>query len=155
MYRWSCSVAELPSIDSTIESFGYILTDINSDGCPELFWVRDDHTVLAVFTVYNNRVILLDAFWARYCCVVTDDGMLYTRASGGASIIEYEIKELSADATLTTKAGFSMYNDELTEYIDGEYVPIDNSRFDQLLIEYPFENSQRWLNTEIIPLFIS
>lgn len=124
-YRWSNMIVEMPTADSTQSSFGYILTDINDDNCPELFWVRDDHTVLAVFTVHDEQIVLLDAFWSRYVCVITDDGKLYTRSSGGADITDYELRDLSSDGVLITLSH--------TDYL--------------------FENSQRWLNTEITPLF--
>ncbi len=152
-YRWSNMIVEMPSPDSAIDSFGYILADINNDGTPELFWVRDDHSVLAVFTVFEDKIILLDAFWSRYPCVITDEGALYTMGSGGASVIDYNIRALSDSGMLTTKVGFSMYNENYSEFINGEMISVSRSRFDKLIIEYPFENSQRWLNTEITPLF--
>ncbi len=153
-YRWECMLIEMLAYDSEENRFGYIMTDINDDDMPELFWIRGDHTVLAVFTVQDGKIVLLDAFRTRYSCVITDDFMVYTQSSGGASIIDYEIRYLSDDAKLVKSAGFSMYNDEYSEYASGETVSIDRSRFDELLIEYPFENSRRWIDMEIMPLGI-
>ncbi len=152
-YRWSNMIVEMPYADSVKGSFGYILTDINGDSSPELFWVRDDHTVLAAFTVFNDRIIILDAFWSRYSCVITEEGYLFTMGSGGAAFTDFEIRELSADGALKTVAGFSAAGNEYSEFSDGEYISIDADRFDELTSEYPFENSQRWLETEITPIF--
>ena len=160
-YQWSCMIIEMPFgiTDATKEDFGYVLFDINNDEVPELFWVANDHTVLAVFTYYDNHVKLLDAFWPRYDCVITDDGSLYTNGSGGAWDNSFEIKSLTSDAEFATKVSFGMYTTttdadvKYYEWIYDEKVSISEERFNELLVEYPFEQSDMWMNTEIIDLF--
>lgn len=139
----------------TRESFGYILKDINADGNAELFWVREDHTILAVFTVRDNSPILLDAFYNRYSCVVTKDWQLYTQSTDGAVYTSFGIYNLSSDSVLicTMQFGTDGYSEETgTVYYkieDNERISISKSQFDELLNLYPFEHSQAWMETPV------
>lgn len=155
-YRWSNMLVEMDSWlgkEGTPEMFGYILKDINSDGINELFWVDEKNNILAIFTIVNGEAELLDAFWPRYAVVLTDSGELYTRGSGGASYVYYEIKKLKPNSSeLDTMVEFAVdgYDYETNtvnyyEVINGEKISITEERFDELLSQYPFTLTQNWL----------
>ena len=81
----SLCLAELPSTDGTTEAdYGYILYDLNGDGTPELFWVRADHSIVAVFTYYQNQLTFLDASWSRYYGFISPMGQLCYSGANGA-----------------------------------------------------------------------
>lgn len=151
-YRWSCMLVEMTSGRNEPEKrdFGYVLKDINKDGKPELFWVRQDHTILAVFTIKNDQVRLVDAFWTRYEGVVTDTGALYTIGSSGAASSEYRIREMTSDGSeATIVKEFGIDDNQYYEITDGEKVTVSEERFEELLTIYPFEKNTDW---EIVPM---
>ena len=94
--RWSNMIVEmtagLTGRDAT--SFGYFLMDVNGDLIPELFWVRQDFTILALFTVCDEAAVLLDAFSPGHTCVIADNGDFLTFSSGGAADFSYSIRRL-------------------------------------------------------------
>lgn len=142
----------------TQDSFGYILLDINNDAFPELFWVREDHSILAVFTVADGEVSLLDAFWNRYVCVITPDNRLYTRGSSGADITAYAISRLSSKGKLIPEFVWGTEHIDVSpgwhyyEIVDGEKTVIDEARHYALITEYPFNLSEAWRAKPIAPL---
>ncbi len=148
-YKWDNMIADMfGNIEApTVESFGYILKDLNGDGTRELIWVSSDYSVIfAVFTVRDGKPQLLDAFWSRYRCVVLDSGTLYTLGSGGADTFTYEKSEidLSEETGLKAIKQFGSENGNYYETVDGDSVTIDKARFDELLSEYPFEFGETW-----------
>ena len=81
--------------------FGYAIRDINEDGFPELFiLVRDDYsegdTVIAIFTIHENKTVLVDAFWSRKRCTVDMDGTIYINGSSGWDNSSSESYQLNA-----------------------------------------------------------
>ena len=131
-------------------SFGYILKDINGDSIPELFWVREDGVVLAVFAVRDKQPVLLDAFWPRYDCVITNKGELYTLAAGGAGYDNYDIRSLTSSGKLSVVKSFGSEGwsaetgVQYYELISGEKTSISESQFYALLQEYPFRHGSSW-----------
>lgn len=140
------------------DSFGYILKDINNDGVLELFWVNEDHFTLAVFTVKDGKAHLLDAFWPRYSCVVTDSGLLYTAGSGGASVTQFTIRELNENSEFNTLVQFGTDGvddnnlDVFYKVKDGTKNNITEKQFEELLSAYPFENGKTFEETPITPI---
>ena len=149
--------------DPSKDSFGYVISDINSDGTPELLWtVSDPNIIVAVFTVSLGRAQLVDAFWSRYRCNVTKDGQLLTMGSNGASYTVFSVKELEKNSTkLTTVAEFGTdfdvekQLDLYYEIIDGKTEYIDRDRFDELASQYPFENDVTIDKDTYYPLYDS
>lgn len=92
--------------NATTRSFGYTCFDINHDGQPELLWLREDRTLLAIFTLGSGKPYLVDAFSARYEAVITNEGLLYSHSSGGAAFNNYELSTLSVDGKLITEQSF-------------------------------------------------
>ena len=65
--------------------FGYAIKDINRDGSVELILLRADGTIVAVFTMHDQKPVLLDAFQNRYRCSLSDSGEIFTSGSNGAA----------------------------------------------------------------------
>lgn len=160
-YRWNNMLAEMVSglTDPTSKSFGYLLRDINGDGVQELFWVRCDGFILAVFTIYGQKVQIVDAHWQRYKTVVTEEGELYTRSSSGAADTIFEIKKLGAnngELTLVKRFGTegveSSTGTVYYEVTEEKKIIVDEARFAQLLSIYSFEAGKDWEELSIIYL---
>lgn len=142
-YRWSNMIVEMTAglSEPNRDSFGQRLIDLNDDGFPELLWVRGDGSILAIFTMRQDKLLLVDAFWPRHKAVLTNAGYLYTKSSGGASQVHYVLCELASDARLSTITAFGIddsFSSLYYEMVDGEKVPIEEERFEELLTLYPF-----------------
>lgn len=154
-YEWGCMIIEAPMCikNQSLESFGYILRDLNNDGIEELILVREDHTILAIFTSNGGKAVLLDAYWPRHSCVILDAGEIYVRGSSGASFFEYGIHILEKNSkVLTNIKAFGMYDKVYYEVINKKEMVINQEMFDELQLNYPFELTQQWINTPILPL---
>ncbi len=150
--EWSNMLVEMPGYpaEMSMDSYGYILKDINGDGILELFFVRKDHTVLAVFTADEDEADLLDVFWSRYKCVITDKNEIYTLGSGGESHTDYSVKKLDFyDDDFTVIKSFGN-DDGYYETVNGKRESIDEKRFDELIREYPFENAKSWTDNAVV-----
>lgn len=148
--HWFCMIADMTDYIDTknIEQFGYILKDINKDSIDEMFWVDSCSNVLAIFTVEDNNAILLDAFWPKYKCVLTDDDYIYTCTIGGAKYNLYELKQMEKDCK-----SFNTYKsvgvepvkvngicvDEYYKIENGKKITISKNEYNQFLIDFPFK----------------
>ena len=143
-----------------LEDFGYILYDLNKDGTPELFWVRTDYSIVAVFTVKNGEAVLLDAFGTRYKGYVSEKGELYGWGSGGEQDQRCGVYRLTEEGQLENKCGFSagidFFGDPTKmiykEVTDSQTKEITAERFESLEKEYPREQSKTWTNLPILEL---
>lgn len=145
--------------EATVASYGYVLKDINNDTIPELFWVCGEldsiYSIRAIFTIAEGKAQLLDAFWSRYKCVITDEGELYTMGSGGAAYTEYELRVLdknSAHLTTTKEFGtdYDHENNLALYYVsEGEKEYISKDRFDELLTDNPYESGSEFLKSNV------
>lgn len=71
--------------DDRLKDFGYILYDLDGNKIPELFWVRKDYSIVAVFTYYKEELRILDMYWSRYRGNIADNGQYFTCVSDGAA----------------------------------------------------------------------
>lgn len=138
----------------SIADFGYFLEDINGDSIPELFWVRNDKTILAIFTICDDNVVLLDAFFARYPCVVTPQWGIYTLAGGG-TLNQWDIRLLSTEGRLETICSFGTEYSAVemgTQYFeikDGQKILVDEADYQELLESNPFEFGPEWNDLQL------
>lgn len=157
---WSNMLAEMTNGGQylTRESYGYILQDINGDNFPELFWVRADHHVLAIFTVFEKKLYMLDAFWPKYDCFMIESGKVHIVSTGGAECNHYEIRRMEANssALIFVKEFGTDGRDETNSVIrfevteSGERIQITEDRLEELLSMYPFyQMGDHWKNTRI------
>ena len=155
--RWDTMIVELPNSSEAedINYYGYILYDLNADNTPELFLVRADHSIAAIFTYYNEQIVLLDAFWSRSRACITQDGRLFTNGSNGAADNHYYFKSLTNNGQLVRTYGFfsqSVYADnsvEFFEFNEGDITPISQEEYVNFYSTYPFEQSEFWLNIPV------
>ena len=159
-YHWSCMVIEMVGYPAETgpEQFGYILYDVDDNGTPELFFVGREKNVLAIFTYRNGYVILLDAFWSRYRCLVTETGDFYCWGSSGAADNVCEIYTISPASTWTICRSFGSESDwennrvNYFELEDGVRREITEARYLELCEEYGYTVSEYWLSQTIHPL---
>ena len=152
-YHFSCMLIDLPDYASDSPSdYGYVTEDINNDGITELFWTnsRKDF-IYAVFTVKNEKAVMLDAFWPRYRCNVYN-GMIITSGSGGAEITEYSAMKIDcAEAgCLDIVSTFGTDNGSYYSKTDGIETVIDETEYNFLTEKYPFEFDNTGLKNEVV-----
>ena len=138
--------------------YGYILKDINDDGISEMFWVRDDYTLLATFTIVEGKAITIGAYSAKNKAIILDTGEIYQFDVGGADIGEHTIFKLSSDSNklCIVKAIGNYHNEFYYEIIDGKKINIGKVKFEEYLNLYPVSatpteswkaNKILWVNT--------
>ena len=158
--EWSNMVVEMLNgiAEPDDSSFGYIEKDINGDDFPELFWVRSDYSILAIFTKNNEQLALIDAFWPQHACIITNRNEMYTKTSAGAVYMRYTIHKIEAGGTTVQISEFGMDGfsaDAAVQYyeiIESQRKFISSEDFDALLRTYPFEIDLTWLSNKIILL---
>ncbi len=159
--RFSYVLADLVGGENDASGFGYVLYDLNKDSTPELFWVRGDHSIVAVFTYRNGEALLLDAFWSRYEGYVSEKGEVYGWGSGGEEDSRCSVYAINSDGLFDVSYGFSSERDilggDLTkvnffEYSSSDKQTVTRSRFEELSKKYPREQSKFWMDLSILPL---
>lgn len=146
-YKWNSMILDInDNMDNaSSESFGYILKDINDDSVDELFLVRNDQSILAIFTIVDKTPCLLDAFWSKNKCVILDNYNIYTLTSSGAEDFEYATKKMNnkGDGLVVIKSfGCTDGNYFINE--NNKKKTIAYSEFETLLLLNPFKNSDSW-----------
>ena len=149
-YNWWNMIADMTDyIESpSIDSFGYVLKDINSDSLNELFWVDEKNNILAIFTIQNGNVKLIDSFGPRHSVIINDKNEFIVRSSGGADYVEYEIMSLDSNSNLKIIAKFGTDGRDKNnnsvlfyEIINDKKQSVSEKRFDELQSQYPFVKS--------------
>ena len=154
--KWSYMIVDMIDglEDPSVGAFGYFFADINGDSVPELFWIRNDKTLLAIFTICDSNVVLLDTFYSRYKCVVTPLWEIYTFADGGVSN-QYDIRLLSADGTLEVVHSFGTEGKsngvgvQYFESKDNRKILVNETYWQRLLAYNPFEFGPEWHKLQI------
>lgn len=128
--------------------YGYVLKDINGDNTPEMFWVYEDYTLLAAFTIVDGKAVTIGAYRPRARAIVLDSGVIYEYRSGGADIYECSLLMLSPNADqLSVIKKIGCYDDEnFYEIKDGQKTAISKADFDAFVQQYPFplEPTESW-----------
>ncbi len=143
--KWSAMLkdakADFHNIDEN--AFGYKLVDLNSDSLIELLFMRSDGRLLAVYTVFDGKPLLVEAFNRSYQGVVRDTGELYTlklRDDGG---YDYNVHTLNpSTGTLVNTVSFGTEGAICYESIEGVIYTTSDTRIEELRAEYPFEMSE-------------
>lgn len=154
-YKWDNMIIDMPRyVDTpTIQSFGYILKDLNQDNSPELIWSNSERNVIfAVFTIDNGQAKLLDAYWSKYQATILNTGDIHTLSVASADSFFHNIMKLDNIGGSKTVKSFGKEQDKYYESDDAGTVAIDESRFDKILSEYPFEFGDEWGGEQVITL---
>ena len=96
------------------ERFGYTIKDINKDGAKELILRLDDHQIIAIFTMVNEKPVFLDHYWNRKGCWIDPDGYLHVSGSSGAdkSVSQiYCISDKTGELILLEEGGTSGHDE--------------------------------------------
>ena len=139
-----------------LASFGYAFDDINGDGNPEMFWVREDRLLIGIFTIVDGKAAAVTFCDNDRLGMITDEGEIYVCLESAAS--SYNRSKLEKNSTEQTPTfaiahdGFDNGKKICYEWVNGERVSIDEERYTQLKAENPYRQSERWLALEIIPL---
>ena len=130
--------------DPSCDNFGWILYDLNQDKLEELFFVRNDHSVLAVFTIAEDKPVLLDTFRKQYSTVVTEEGYLHCYQAGEnffrkIQVLDENGKFQTVDYCYRTDGKY--YDHNGSEVSWGKYKAFKK--------EHPFEMATFWMELEI------
>ena len=130
-------------------NYGYVLYDINKDKTPELFWVSDDSSIVAVFTYYKEKLLILDAFWSRYRGYVGANGQFYTWGSDGAADYYCTVSILNKgklEEVFSCGSESSVYNDGIGYYkaVGKTKVQISEKHFYQLSDHFAETENNLW-----------
>ena len=131
--------------------FGYIIHDINADGVPELFWVREDHSIAAIFTREQDKMVLLDGYGGRYRGYVSENNTLYSHGSNSAVDQECTVYAVSG-GKLKELFQFGREDGAPFEAVGEEHLTIPAQRMTDLNRYFPDGISSFWRNMEIHPL---
>ncbi len=94
--NWNNMIVEILSNGNKNDVFNYYFTDLNNDGITEAVWQKNNKTILAIFTLVNKKVCLLDAFWSRYKCNIKDEN-IYIISSGGVTT-DFFVKNVQSNS---------------------------------------------------------
>ena len=134
-YEWGAMLADIKDGERkfTEKSFGYSLIDINSDGVQELFLLREDGVILALFSIFKEKSCLLDAYWSKRKCNLTDSGELQVLSIGGAQDFEYTIQALDKEnPSLITIKCFGARDGKYFKCVNDEFKRITEDQFQEL-----------------------
>ena len=130
--NWNNMIVEMKSNDDNKEVFNYYFVDLNKDGILEAILQKNNKTILAIFTLVNEKVCLLDAFWSRYKCNIIDEN-IYIISSCGVTTDFFvknvesnsselkKIQEYSVEETENGTAYFKISNDVKNEITEDEF----------------------------------
>lgn len=148
-YKWKAMIADLKV--SQHDEFGYILKDVNCDGTSELFLVRGDYSLLAIFTIFDNEPVLLDAFWSKNKGFMLDTDEIYVLTSGGAQDFEYAFKKISTSGNkLECAMSFGCRNGTFYKKTKEQSTIISSKDFESLLRMFPMINGKNWYENSIV-----
>ena len=83
VYKESDLLFSCLEIMSSDKLLGYAIHDINNDGIPELFILSDDYFIYAIYSIYNDTLVLVGGFWERKDCVIDENGIIYVFETWG------------------------------------------------------------------------
>ena len=143
--KWLTTLSEAKADFRNVDenAFGYKLVDINSDGISELFFVRSDDRILAIFTMHDSAPCMVDCYGRSYRGVIRDTGEVYTmtvREDGGYDYRVYTLNPSSGG--LYNTVAFGTEGSIAYEVIDGSTYTTSETRMSELCEEYPFEMSE-------------
>ena len=112
-------------------AFGYAIKDINGDGVDELVLLKEDYTILAIFTCVDGKPIMVGGYdYYKFTttrpyltnCWIYGDGTIYTSdLSGFDRFRVYRIAEDGKSLETVADYGWSLYmdytiNSSITKY---------------------------------------
>lgn len=137
--HWSNMWAEVNSAYMRAEekfNFGYAFYDLNQDGTGELLLLLDDYSLLAVFSLVENRPVLADAFWSKQKGAVSEGRQILTFTSASAAESYFSLNEIGADGGLISVETWGMENGEYYRVQNGQRQCLSEAEYDNLFGDY-------------------
>lgn len=160
-------------------TFGYAVKDINGDGVEELVLLKEDYTILAIFSYVDGKPIMLGAFdYNNFSathrnltnCWIYGDGMIYTSdLSGFDGFKVYRIADGGTSLETVADYGWYLYYVDytigtVTKYykcVDGQEIEINEDEYQALHEQYEkrlgsysiTEATKEYAGLDYIPLF--
>ncbi len=103
-------------------AFGFTVRDINDDGVFELLLLRNDYTLVAIFTTVDDRPILLKSGTNRTTVFIDERGLLYEVGSNGADTNQRTVLRLNGETGKTEI--LAQFGLDGHEWVDGEAVQL-------------------------------
>ena len=136
--RWVAMISDAADgLESPVwADFGYIVNDLNNDGITELIFIRNDYTVLAIFTTIDGDPYLVDAFWSKHKGIILSTGELMSFDSSSAQDFCYTVYQLE-DNMFNMKTSFGMENGTFFSTIENKKTTIPKADYEKLRALYP------------------
>lgn len=125
---------------------GYSVKDLNGDGADELVLMNKDYYIMAIFSCYDGKPVLLGNYRERNSCWIDDNGLIHNNGSSGADYSTNAVYRIADDGeSLELVAEFGTNGHEwigdvaYTKYykvVGGEKVSIAESEFTALAEQY-------------------
>ncbi len=136
-------------------SRGYSIGDINGDGVDELILLHEDYTLVAIFSLSNEKPVLLQNFlWLDRVGVIDTEGMIHTYDHGVSSGV-YKISENCNTLELIAKIKSEHNENDDTwsyyEYLNGEKVSISRDQYYDYVLYSPLFKPQHYFSTQKNP----
>lgn len=127
--------------NSSNYSMGYSVKDINKDNTPELILIDSDYTVFAVFTVVNDRIVVVDdlLFENNHMGGIDSEGTIYKTGYSKGETGYCSIYKLSSSGELVgTTLGTVDSSDEIKYYFttSNEKTYVTKEEYDELYSRY-------------------
>ena len=79
--------------------YGYALTDLNADNRLEMVLLLEDYTIIAIFSIVDEKPFLISDFHHRRSCWLDKDKTIHISGSNGADDWTYSEYKLSSNGT--------------------------------------------------------
>ncbi|MDR1856241.1 MAG: hypothetical protein LBR22_03665 [Desulfovibrio sp.] len=124
---WLNGILEAKMSGSTIKDFSYMLKDMDGNGIQELFlYDGGSKLLIAVFTIANNKVELLQEFWSKNSGYLTvNDQILtdWTNGTDNSRVSVFSFANMVTATFLIQVDGYEVRTDEkgTVSYIKFDY----------------------------------
>ena len=140
------------TVEETLSSVGYTLYDADGNGVQELIIAEAgeglwDNRILNMYTLQEEKPVVVIDGWARNRYYILDDGKIYNEGSGGAAYTIFGTYRIGADGLSLEPIDyyFSDYPD------DAAYAAGETAWFHNTTGEYDVKKSEimEWENDEV------
>ncbi len=76
---------------------GYAIKDLNGDGADELVLMNKDYYIMAIFSCYDGKPVLLGNYRERNSCWIDDNGLIHNNGSSGADYSTNAVYRIADD----------------------------------------------------------
>ena len=70
---------------------GYAIKDLNGDGVDELVLLNSDYVIVAIFSTFNGKPVMLDSYEEQRICWIGGDGLIHEHDYGETGFYSHKI----------------------------------------------------------------